>query len=220
MRRVIIVGGGSAGWMTAAYLNGALNDKGQKKTVDITLIESPNIPRISVGEATVPSIHHMLEVIGVNEIDFMKATDATFKQSIKYVNWLENKGESYHHPFSRATPGPIDRTGVRWMESLRDIPFMETVSSQAIISEINRAPKPFGGQSFMAPLKYAYHFDAWKRRSKYLLMIFLNGFYVIKQLLHNFRMRTISPALFGLIRPVPRSQRAGYGTRPLKRGVL
>ena len=160
MRKIVIVGGGSAGWMSAAYLNGALNDKGKNKTVDITLIESPDIPRISVGEATVPSIHHMLEVIGVNEADFMKATDATFKQSIKYVNWLDNKGESYHHPFSRATPGPIDRTGVRWMESLRDIPFMETVSAQTIISEINRAPKTLNGQPAPAPLKYAYHFDA------------------------------------------------------------
>lgn len=160
MRKLVIVGGGSAGWMTAAYLNGALNDRGAKKTVDITLIESPDIPRISVGEATVPSIHHVLEVIGVDEVDFMKATDATFKQSIKYVNWLHGKGENYHHPFSRATPGPIDRTGKRWMESKRDIPFMETVSAQTIISEINRSPKPLGGHRFMAPLKYAYHFDA------------------------------------------------------------
>ncbi len=160
MRRVIIVGGGSAGWMTAAYLNGALNDKGANKNVDITLIESPDIPRISVGEATVPSIHHMLDVIGIDETEFMKATDATFKQSIKYVNWLNNKGENYHHPFSRATPGPIDRTGQKWMESLRDIPFMETVSAQTIISEINRAPKPLGNEQFIAPLKYAYHFDA------------------------------------------------------------
>ncbi len=160
MRKIVIVGGGSAGWMTAAYLNGALNNKGQNQTVDITLVESPDIPRISVGEATVPSIHHMLEVIGLDEIEFMKATDATFKQSIKYVNWLENKGESYHHPFSRATPGPIDRTGVRWMESLRDIPFMETVSAQTIISEINLSPKTMNGQPPPAPLKYAYHFDA------------------------------------------------------------
>lgn len=160
MRKVVIVGGGSAGWMTAAYLNGALNDRGKKKSVDITLIESPDIPRISVGEATVPSIHHMLEVIGVDEIEFMKATDATFKQSIKYVNWLENKGESYHHPFSRATPGPIDKTGERWMKSLRDIPFMETVSAQTIISEITLSPKTLNGQPAPAPLKYAYHFDA------------------------------------------------------------
>lgn len=160
IRKLVIVGGGSAGWMTAAYLNGALNDRGKKPTIQITLIESPDIPRISVGEATVPSIHHMLEVIGIDEIDFMKRTDATFKQSIKYVNWLENKGEGYHHPFSRATPGPIDRTGRHWLESQRDIPFVETVSAQAVISDINLSPRPLDNQGFVAPLKYAYHFDA------------------------------------------------------------
>ena len=160
IQNVVIVGGGSAGWMTAAYLNGALNDRGQNPTINITLIESPDIPRISVGEATVPSIHHMLDVIGINEVDFMKKTEATFKQSIKYVNWLENMGEGYHHPFSRATPGPIDRTGPTWLKSKRDIPFVETVSAQAIISDINLSPRPLDNQGFVTPLKYAYHFDA------------------------------------------------------------
>ena len=51
MRSVVIVGGGSAGWMTAAYLNGALNNQGQDPNVKITLVESPDIPRISVGES-------------------------------------------------------------------------------------------------------------------------------------------------------------------------
>ena len=58
MKRVIIVGGGSAGWISATYLDGILNDRGRNKTVEITLIKSPDVPRISVGEATVPSIHH------------------------------------------------------------------------------------------------------------------------------------------------------------------
>ncbi len=160
IKSIVIVGGGSAGWIAASYLNGALNDRGKTPRIDITLIESPNVPRISVGEATVPSIHHVLEVVGINEIDFMKATDATFKQSIKYVNWLYGDGDSYHHPFSRFTPGPIDQSGKRWMESMRDIPFMETVSAQTVISDIVRAPKTMDGRPFRTPLKYAYHFDA------------------------------------------------------------
>ncbi len=162
MRKVVIVGGGSAGWTTAAYLNGALNDRGQNKQVDITLIESPDIPRISIGEATIPTIEHTLAVIGVEETDFMKKTDATFKQSIKYTNWLHNDNSFYHHPFSRTRPGPIDRSGQRWMESLRNIPFMETVTAQPIICEINRSPKSLGKWDFGAPLKYAYHMDAQK----------------------------------------------------------
>ena len=103
MRKVVIVGGGSAGWMAAAYLNGALNKRGQDQKVTITLIESPDIPRISVGEATIPSMRHLLAVVGVDENDFMRATDATFKQSIKYVNWVRKNNSFYHHPFSRYT---------------------------------------------------------------------------------------------------------------------
>ena len=60
LRKVTIVGGGSAGWMAAAYLNGALNKRGLDPKVHITLVESPDIPRISVGEATIPSMRHLL----------------------------------------------------------------------------------------------------------------------------------------------------------------
>ena len=56
MRKLIIVGGGSAGWITASYLNGALNEQGRNPAVDITVIESPDNPRISVGEATIPNL--------------------------------------------------------------------------------------------------------------------------------------------------------------------
>ncbi|WP_412546716.1 tryptophan halogenase family protein [Maricaulis sp. MIT060901] len=160
MRRVVIVGGGSAGWIMAAYLNGAINARGRDKKIDITLVESPDVPRISVGEATVPSIHHVLEVIGIDEKEFMRETDASFKQSIKYVNWLENNGSGYHHPFNRATLGPIDNSGANWMVSRRDIPFMETVSAQTLIAEACRGPKTGDGRPFVAPMKYAYHFDA------------------------------------------------------------
>ncbi|NQY15494.1 MAG: tryptophan 7-halogenase [Henriciella sp.] len=161
-RRVVIVGGGSAGWMTAAYLNGALNERGENPTVDITLIESPDIPRISVGEATVPSIQHVLSVVGLDEIEFMKAAKATFKQSIRYQNWLFNDDSYYHHPFSRYRVQPIDRTGRDWLKSDRSIPFMETVSAQPVICDMARAPKMLGRWDMGAPLSYAYHMNAQK----------------------------------------------------------
>lgn len=78
---MLIVGGDSAGWIMAAYLNGALNDKGAERNIDITSVESPDIPSIPVGEATIPSISQIIGVTGIDEHDFMKATDATFKQS-------------------------------------------------------------------------------------------------------------------------------------------
>lgn len=161
-RKVVIVGGGSAGWMTAAYLNGALNNKGKKQVVDITLVESPDIPRISVGEATIPSMRHLLAVVGVDEIDFMRATQASFKQSIKYVNWVNNDHSYYHHPFSRLTPQPIDNSADLWLQSDQKIPFMETCSIQPLVCEMGLAPRAIGQLGNKAPLQYAYHMNAQK----------------------------------------------------------
>ncbi|MFC3092663.1 tryptophan 7-halogenase [Alteromonas sediminis] len=161
-RRVVIVGGGSAGWMTAAYLNGALNNKGADPKVDIHLIESPDTPRISVGEATIPSMRHLLAVIGVDEMEFMRATEATFKQSIKYTNWVHKNNTFYHHPFSRATVQPRDNMGMRWLQSDQSIPFMETCSAQPIICEMGLTPKMMGEWRMGQPLSYAYHMNAQK----------------------------------------------------------
>ncbi len=160
-RKILIVGGGSSGWLTAAYLNSALNRDG-RKVADISLVESPDVPRIGVGEATVPNINHVLAVIGIDQHEFMRRVDGTFKQSIKYVNWLHNNGDYYHHPFSRYRPGPVDRSGRRWLMSNRSIPFTETVSAQPIICEMNLAPQMLGPWDFGRPLSYAYHLNALK----------------------------------------------------------
>lgn len=162
MRKVVIVGGGSAGWMTAAYLNGALNRQGRDNNVHITLLESPDIPRISVGEATIPSMRHLLAVVGVDENDFMRTTDATFKQSIKYVNWVRNDNSFYHHPFSRYEQFPIDHSSADWLKSDRSIPYMETVSAQPILCEMGRAPVMMSKSAMDPPLNYAYHMNAQK----------------------------------------------------------
>ncbi len=161
MKRLLIVGGGSAGWMAAAYLNAALNYEG-RKVVDISLIESPDVPRIGVGEATVPSIKHSLAVIGLNEHEFLRRVDGTFKQSIKFVNWLHNRGEHYYHPFGRHQPGPIDDSGLQWLRSNRSLPFIETVSAHPTLCELNLAPQMLGKWDFGEYLTYAYHMNALK----------------------------------------------------------
>ena len=161
VKRVLIVGGGSSGWLAAAYLNAALNRDG-RKVADISLIESPDVPRIGVGEATIPNINHILAVIGIDQHEFMRRVDGTFKQSIKYVNWLQDKGEYYHHPFSRYRPGPIDWSGPRWLMSNRSVPFAETVSAQPVVCELGLAPQMLGPWDFGRPLTYAYHMNALK----------------------------------------------------------
>jgi len=162
VRTILIVGGGSAGWMAAAYLHQALNVPGLPPRAAITVVESPDIPRISVGEATIPSMRHLLSVIGVDELDFMRATDATFKQSIKYVNWEHLDNSYYHHPFGRTRRQPLDFAGVQWLSSDRKIPFMETCSEQPVICEMGKAPLMMGPWDMGAPLTYAYHMNAQK----------------------------------------------------------
>jgi len=160
-KRVLIVGGGSAGWMAASYLDAVLNYEG-RRAVDVSLIESPDVPRIGVGEATIPSINHILAAIGIDEKEFMRRTEATFKQAIKFTNWLDNSGEGYYHAFGRVTPTPIDNAGLHWLRSDRSIPFMETVSSQPRLCEWNLAPQMPGKWDFGPKLTYAFHMNALK----------------------------------------------------------
>ena len=68
--------------MAAAYLEAALRNNG-RRAVEISLIESPDVPRIGVGEATIPNIKHILAVVGIDETDFLKTVDGSFKQAIK-----------------------------------------------------------------------------------------------------------------------------------------
>ncbi|MEM6508781.1 MAG: tryptophan 7-halogenase [Pseudomonadota bacterium] len=86
IKKIAIVGGGTAGWLAANHLGHALLQSG----IEITLIESPNIASIGVGEGTVPSMRNSLQKFGISESDFINECDVTFKQSIKFVNWLEN----------------------------------------------------------------------------------------------------------------------------------
>ncbi len=161
-KRVLIVGGGSAGWIAAAYMDAVLNGA-TKKAVTITLIESPTVGRIGVGEATVPTLRDTLRTIGVNEKDFMRSCDATFKQAIKFVNWERNDGESYYHPFDRRQLGRMDRSGLKWLNSSGSHPFAETVSIQPALCDENYSPKMLqNNPDFGGPLAYAYHVDAEK----------------------------------------------------------
>jgi tryptophan halogenase len=94
IKNVTIIGGGTAGWMTAAALSHML----RRLPVSITLIESKEIGTVGVGEATVPHIRHFNATLGISEPEFMRATRATFKLGIEFRNWGQI-GDSYLHPF-------------------------------------------------------------------------------------------------------------------------
>ncbi len=109
-----------------------------------------------------PSINHILAVIGINEHEFLRRVDGTFKQAIRYDNWLTDSGETYYHPFNRYHESPIDRTGIRWLRSDRSIPFAATVSAQPALCDMNLGPQMLGPWDFGPPLTYAYHMNALK----------------------------------------------------------
>jgi tryptophan halogenase len=91
--KVVIAGGGTAGWMTAAALSGTLGD-----CIELTLVESDAIGTIGVGESTIPPMVLFNRLLGIGEAEFMAATQATFKLGIKFENW-KDVGESYFHSF-------------------------------------------------------------------------------------------------------------------------
>ena len=93
-KKVVIVGGGSAGWMTATTFIRTFPDW------DITLVESPNIPISGVGESTLQNINQWLKLVGIEDKDFMKATDAVYKLSIKFENFHKQNDGGFHYPFS------------------------------------------------------------------------------------------------------------------------
>jgi tryptophan halogenase len=95
IRKVVIAGGGTAGWVTAAALSQQLGE-----LLDITLVESEEIGTIGVGESTVPPMRTFHSLLRINEPEFMRATSATFKLGIQFENW-GRIGDRYMHPFGR-----------------------------------------------------------------------------------------------------------------------
>src|SRR4051812_9333437 len=97
-RSILIVGGGTAGWLTAAYLAKylELSDQGQ---LDIRLLESPEIGIIGVGEGPSPTIRPTLKFLGTDESRFTRRATATFKQGIRFTDWVETPAPGQHRHF-------------------------------------------------------------------------------------------------------------------------
>jgi hypothetical protein len=170
---VIIVGGGTTGWITAAYLNHRLQ-WGPTATRDakLTLIESPNVGTIGVGEATVPTLKHTLKLLNISEAEFIRRTDATFKLGIWFKDWnCDANGNriGYLHPFTGGmtvrghNPGySFKRYGLPGKNNPVDQDFVRTISFTREAIESRKGPRALQGPHFGGALQYAYHIDAGK----------------------------------------------------------
>jgi len=159
INQVVIVGGGTAGWMTAAALG-----KFFKNSCTITLVESDDIGTVGVGEATIPAVAQFNRRLGIDEDTFMKQTQATFKLGIDFVDWGA-KGESYIHPFGRYgddMPNGIDFYH-HWIK-MRQLDKASELSDYSICVQAAKEykfsrPVNIPG-SPLANVAYAYHLDA------------------------------------------------------------
>ena len=161
VRRVVILGGGTAGWMTAAALSKALERTG----TTVTLIESEEIGTVGVGEATIPTIHWFNSLVGLDEARFMADTGATWKLGIEFRGW-QGEGSSYFHPFGTyGAPGDAAMAPQRltraWLAG-DDAP-IEAFSLTTQIARRRAFAKPAGDpRSPLSTLGYAFHFDAMR----------------------------------------------------------
>ncbi len=156
---IVIVGGGTAGWMTAAALSTVLNGR-----YNIRLIESDEIGIVGVGEATIPMIQRFNRVLGIDENDFMRATQGSFKLGVEFVNW-GRKGERYMHGFGRLGQDlatvPFEQYWLK-MRRLGKAAPLEEYSIVRMAAKANKfmPPRFDVPNSPLAEINYAYHFDA------------------------------------------------------------
>ena len=160
--KVVIVGGGTAGWITAGLLAAAHKGPGSRD-LDVVLIESPDIPTIGVGEGTWPSMRTTLQKIGIAEADLVRECDASFKQGTEFIAWSDaDEGNRYYHPFSFPAEYASLKLANHWLEHRNRVSYADFVTPQAAVIAAGLAPKQVTTPEYAFNVNYGYHFDAGK----------------------------------------------------------
>ncbi|MFC4930238.1 tryptophan halogenase family protein [Massilia sp. GCM10023247] len=159
IKDIVIVGGGTAGWMTAAALSTILNGR-----YNIRLVESDEIGIVGVGEATIPMIQRFNRVLGIDEAEFMRATQGSFKLGVEFVNWGK-PGERYMHGFGRLGQDlatvPFEQYWMKMRRLGKAAPLEEYSITRMAAKAGKFMPARFDvPNSPLRDIAYAYHFDA------------------------------------------------------------
>jgi tryptophan 6-halogenase len=172
LKSIVIVGGGTSGWMTASYLKAAFGDR-----ISVTLVESDRIGTIGVGEATFSTVRHFFSYLGIEEKDWMPACNATYKLAIRFENWRE-EGHHFYHPFER--PRVVDGFTLPdwWLGAPSSDRFDKDCFLVGTLCDKLKSPRHMDGTMFESDFgtdqstyrttlseqttqfPYAYHFDA------------------------------------------------------------
>jgi tryptophan halogenase len=154
VRTILIVGGGTAGWMSAIYLR-------RRTGCQVTLVESPNIGTVGVGEATIPNLIDFLHSLGIDEDAFMRSCQATYKLGIQFRDWI-HKGQSYWHPFGLCGANIDDLDLFHfWLKRRLELDIDEpycAYSLQTILCESGKSHRPLGAPPVVN--NYAFHLNA------------------------------------------------------------
>jgi len=155
--RIVIVGGGTAGWLSACVLAARVPG------AEVILVESPDVATIGVGEGTWPTMRRTLQRIGIDEVEFLTACDASFKQGSRFVGWATGApDDAYYHPFTPPIEGEARGIMRGWQDAAAAAPFAAAVSPQPRICSLDLAPRQRAMSGYVGALNYGYHLDAAK----------------------------------------------------------
>jgi tryptophan halogenase len=166
IQRIVIAGGGTAGWMCAAGLARVV-----PRDVSVTLVESAEIGTVGVGEATIPTLSDFNEFLGIDEADLLRATGGSIKLGIEFVDWYA-RGQRYFHPFGTFGMDTAEfkfhhlwlRLALAGAHESVPADLVADISDYNLCSLAARAGKfaqdRSGNNAFVETLRYAFHFDA------------------------------------------------------------
>lgn len=165
LKHLVVVGGGTAGWLTAGIL-AAKCVKEHGRDLKITVIESPKIGTIGVGEGTWPTLRTTLQSMGISETEFIRKCDATFKQGACFKKWIDNSEDDfYYHPLMLPSNlGPLNSV-IRKLNNASgsgNFSYSNMLCGQEAACERGLAPKNITTPEYQGALNYAYHLDTNK----------------------------------------------------------